>query len=79
MNLSSFNYFQEFQLNRKTLSVPDLDLPTETDQWVLATSAATLAVDWSLDLTTGELGTAATALQGFPGHATEANRTGAIL
>jgi hypothetical protein len=47
MNLSSFNYFQEFQLNRKTLSVPDLDLPTETDQWVLAMSAATLVVDWS--------------------------------
>jgi hypothetical protein len=51
MNFSSFNYFQEFQLNRKTLSVPDLDLPTEIDQWVLAMSAATLAVDWSTQLT----------------------------
>jgi hypothetical protein len=51
MNLSSFNYFQEFELNRKTRSVPDLDLPTETDQWVPATSAATLVVDRSNQLT----------------------------
>jgi hypothetical protein len=33
------------------LVVPNLILPTETDRWVLTTSAATLVVDWSNQLT----------------------------
>jgi hypothetical protein len=51
MNFLSFSNFLEFELKGLILVVPSLSLPTEADRWVLATSAATLAVDWSNQLT----------------------------
>jgi hypothetical protein len=46
----SFINFLEFELKGLIL-VPSQSLPTETDRWVLTMSAATLAVDWSNQLT----------------------------
>jgi hypothetical protein len=48
MLFQSFSYILEFKQMKKTLSAPGLTLPAETDKWVLATSAATLAVDRSI-------------------------------
>jgi hypothetical protein len=47
MNFLRTKHFLEFLINRQTLVVPRLGLPTETVQRVQATSAAMLAVDWS--------------------------------
>jgi hypothetical protein len=45
MNFQSIAYFLELWNNMQILIVPRLGLPIVTDPWVLATSAAMLAVD----------------------------------